>query len=496
MKVVLISTYELGHQPFGLASPAAWLAAAGAEVTCFDLAVQPFDCDAMGQAQLVAIYLPMHTATRRATEVLRQIRAANPHAHLACYGLYAPMNEPFLRALGVATILGGEFESGLVALYRRLARHPPALSPTQGEGGILAPHPQSHSPTREEWEILAPLPPVVGKGVGGWGGDQPEPRISLAKQDFLMPDRRGLPGLAEYAYVELGNGERRTAGYTEASRGCKHVCRHCPIVPVYGGRFRVVSRAVVLADIRQQVAGGARHITFGDPDFFNGPSHALALVQALHTEFPTLTYDVTIKVEHLLKHASLLSTLRDTGCLFVTSAVEAIDDAILARFDKRHTRADFIRATKLLRELGLALNPTFVTFTPWTTRRGYLELLELIAELDLVEHVAPIQYAIRLLITAGSWLLELPEVQALAQPYDQAALAYPWAHPDARMDQLYREVLRAVSVRRVSRQASFDEVWRLARAALAMPEAPRMRYEHARRLDRTPIPHMSEPWYC
>jgi radical SAM superfamily enzyme YgiQ (UPF0313 family) len=471
MNVVLISTYELGHQPFGLASPAAWLAAAGAAVTCLDLSVQPFDRVVVAQADLVAIYLPMYTATRLAADVIRQICAANPHAHLCCYGLYAPMNEPFLRALGVATILGGEFESGLVALYRRLAPHPPPPSPTRGEG-----------------EILAPLSPGVGE-------DQPEPRISLAKQDFLTPDRSGLPGLAKYAFVELSDGKRRTAGYTEASRGCKHVCRHCPIVPVYGGRFRVVSRAAVLADIRQQVSAGARHITFGDPDFFNGPTHALALVQALHAEFPTLTYDVTIKIEHLLKHASLLPALRDTGCLFVTSAVEAIDDAILERFDKRHTRADFICAAGLLREVGLALNPTFVTFTPWTTRRGYLELLELIAALDLVEHVAPIQYAIRLLIPAGSRLLELPEVQALVQPYDQAALAYPWAHPDARMDLLYREVLRAVSVRRAWRQASFDEVRRLARATLDAP-APRMRYEHARRLDRMPIPHMSEPWYC
>ena len=501
MNIVLISTYELGHQPFGLASPAAWLTAAGAAVTCLDLAVQPFDRGAVAQAELVAIYLPMHTATRLAIDLIRRIRAAKPHVHLACYGLYAPMNEPFLRTLGVATILGGEFESGLVALYRRLAPHPPAplrlrsgqASPTRAEGEIVAPLPPV---VRAAAQNDTPLPPVVGEGDGGWGADQPEPRISLAKQDFLTPDRSGLPGLAKYTFVELGDGEKRTAGYTEASRGCKHLCRHCPIVPVYGGRFRVVSREVVLADIRQQVAAGARHITFGDPDFFNGPSHALALVQALHAEFPTLTYDVTIKIEHLLKHARLLPELRDTGCLFVTSAVEAIDDAILARLDKRHTAADFIRAVGLLGDIGLALNPTFVTFTPWTTRRGYLELLELIAELELVEHVAPIQYAIRLLIPAGSRLLELPELQALVQPYDQAALAYPWAHPDARMDQLYREVLRAVSMQRVSRQTSFDAIRWLARAALGAPAAPRMRFEQVCRRDHTSIPHMSEPWYC
>ena len=286
MNVVLISTYELGHQPFGLASPAAWLAAAGARVRCLDLAIQPFEQDLVAQADMIAIYLPMHTATRLALDLIGQIRAANPRAHLACYGLYAPMNEQLLRGLGVATILGGEFESGLLALYRRLSENrEPKQESASGHDGS---------------EFL-----VLGSVTR-----QPEPRISLAKQDFLTPERGGLPGLAQYAYVELSDRTQCTAGYTEASRGCKHLCRHCPIVPVYGGRFRVVGREVVLADIRQQVAAGARHITFGDPDFFNGPSHALALVQALHAEFSALTYDVTIKVEHLLKHAGLLPALR------------------------------------------------------------------------------------------------------------------------------------------------------------------------------------------
>ena len=108
-------------------------------------------------------------------------------------------------------------------------------------------------------------------------------------------------------------------GYTEATRGCKHLCRHCPVVPVYRGAFRIVQQDVVLEDIRQQVAAGAEHITFGDPDFFNGPGHAIPIVEALHREWPALTYDVTIKMEHLLKHRELLPVLKATGCLFVTS---------------------------------------------------------------------------------------------------------------------------------------------------------------------------------
>ncbi len=107
MKVVLLSTYELGHQPFGLASPAAWLSQAAVEVTCLDLAVQRLDEDAVGGADLVAFYLPMHTATRLAVPLIERVRQLNKGAHLACYGLYAPMNETYLRRLGVNTILGG-----------------------------------------------------------------------------------------------------------------------------------------------------------------------------------------------------------------------------------------------------------------------------------------------------------------------------------------------------------------------------------------------------
>src|SRR6185437_419631 len=158
--------------------------------------------------------------------------------------------------------------------------------------------------------------------------------------------------LTDYARLQLPDGSSRVAGATEATRGCKHRCRHCPVVPVYGGKFRVTGEAVVLADIRQQVAAGAEHITFGDPDFFNGPAYAVRIVEALHREWPTLSYDVTIKVEHLLHHRELLPRLRATGCLLVTTAVESFDDAILARLDKGHTASDFEHALALTRGLG------------------------------------------------------------------------------------------------------------------------------------------------
>jgi len=457
MQVVLISTYELGRQPFGLASPAAWLREAGFQVTCLDLAVEGLNAEAIIAAELVAFYLPMHTATRIATRVIQRVRPLNPGAHLCVYGLYAPMNEPFLRTMGVDTILGGEYEAGLVRVAQSLSARPVAATRVP----------------------------------------QPEPLVSMAKQQFLVPDRRGLVPLAKYASVNLGNGKTRTAGYTEASRGCKHLCRHCPVVPVYQGMFRIVQREVVLEDIRQQVAAGAEHITFGDPDFFNGIGHALALVRSLHREFSHLTYDVTIKIEHLLTHAEYLATLRETGCLFVTSAVESIDDRVLAILDKGHTRDDFCQVVDLCRKAGLTLHPTFVAFTPWISVDGYQELLSLLAELDLIDHVAPIQLAIRLLIPAGSKLLELPEILEMVGPFDEAGLVYPWRHHDPRVDQLQADVqtlVQAATTGGEGRREIFSRIWMMAEQSPA--GSPRHLARASQWVQRAPIPYLTEPWYC
>jgi radical SAM superfamily enzyme YgiQ (UPF0313 family) len=453
MRVVLISTYELGRQPFGLASPAAWLRQAGTTVACQDLSQGRLYEEDIVEADLVALYVPMHTATRIAVHVAERVKTLNPHAHLCFYGLYAPMNADYLRRLGADTILGGEFETGLVQLVQRLQN----------------------------------------------GQDQPQQEsiVSLARQQFLVPDRQELPPLDRYAQLIVGPDDHRIVGYTEASRGCKHVCRHCPIVPVYEGRFRIVQRDIVLEDIRQQVAAGAEHITFGDPDFFNGIGHALPLVQALHQAFPQLTYDVTIKIEHLLRYAQHLPTLRDTGCILVTSAVEAVQDPILDRLAKGHTRQDFLQALALCRGLGLALNPTFVAFTPWTSLADYIELLTVLAEQDLIEHVAPIQLAMRLLIPAGSKLLDIPEIHDTLQGFDEIALTYRWQHPDVRVDRLCDDALKLVQsgeAEGATRRDLFSRLWHAVHKAATLPTPPLPTPIVAP--SRGPIPYLNEPWYC
>ncbi len=366
---------------------------------------------------------------------LRRARDLNATVRIACYGLYAPLNAEYLKSLGVDAVFGGEFEDDLL-----------------------------------QWAL----------------GGESVPNSEIPKLSFRTPDRTGLPSLGRYAKLRV-LGEERAVGYTEASRGCKHRCRHCPVVPVYDGAFRVVGREVVLADIRQQVEAGAAHITFGDPDFWNGPAHATRILEAMHAEFAQLTFDATIKVEHLRQHRHLLPLLKETGCQFVTSAVESLDDEVLAKLEKGHTRADFLAVVQDFREIGLPLSPTFIAFHPWTTLDGYREFLRAIRDLDLVANVAPVQLALRLLIPQGSRMLELDGVQSLIAGFDPAALTFRWSHPDAAVERLSHEVFQAVAGagEDVSRQVSFAKVWELAHG-----------WESPVLINRSAIPYLTEPWFC
>jgi radical SAM superfamily enzyme YgiQ (UPF0313 family) len=454
LNIVLISTYELGRQPFGLASPAAWLRKGGHAVFSLDLSRQSLDDAAIRGAQLIAIYLPMHTATRLAAQLIPLLRERNPQAHVCCYGLYAPMNVEYLRSLGVSTILGGEFEEGLVHLAKRLS-----------------------SNGRTESAL------------------QDEPLVSTARLQFEVPDRSGMPAMEKYAHLIIPGDGYRIVGSTEASRGCKHLCRHCPIVPVYKGVFRIVSANIVMEDIRGQVGAGAQHISFGDPDFFNGIRHAMDLVEEFHRQFPAVSYDATIKIEHLRKYAQHLPALRDTGCLFVISAVESVDDVVLDFLDKGHTREDFLHVVQNFRDIGLTLHPTFVPFTPWTTLDGYLDLLRVLHAEALIENVAPIQLGIRLLIPEGSRMLELQDVRNLVGPFDPQSLAYPWKNPDRRLDALseaVQEIAVAAEREKLSRSATFVRIWNAAHTA-AGKSAPS--FDVATRPQHS-VPILSEPWYC
>ncbi len=448
--ILLLSCYELGHQPLGLAGPLAFLERAEFAPQALDLAVQPFDEALVRRARVVGISVPMHTALRLGIDAARHVRRVSPGAHICFYGLYASLNADHLLDGIADSVIGGEYEQALVALVQSLER---------GEGGGL-----------------------VGGGP------------VLERLDFPVPSRRALPALDNYSAL-VEDGLRRTAGYVEASRGCLHHCLHCPIPPVYDGRFFIVPPDVVLADIRRQVAAGATHITFGDPDFLNGPGHSLKIVRAMRAEFPALTFDCTAKIEHLLERRALLPELARLGCRFIVSAVESLSDVVLANLEKGHTRGDVYVALAAMREAGIALRPSFVPFTPWTTLDDYLELLAFVAEQDLVHHVDAVQFAIRLLVPPGSALIDRPAMRPFLGSLDPGALTYAWTHPDARMDALPREVMTLVE--RATREgadaeATFVRIRAAAYRCAARPVPP----ARAWTVPRPRPPRLTEPWFC
>lgn len=407
-----------------------------------DLTLRSMPWETLAQFDLIGIALGMHTATRIAISLLPRMRTKAPAARLVCYGLYGPPNAETLKNYGVDEVLGPEFESELL--------------------GLLA-HPETPA------------------GVS-------------ARVRFVVPDRAGLPALSGYAHLILPGGARKTVGFVEASRGCKYLCRHCPIVPVYEGRFRAVPPEVVIADAAQQIAQGATHLSFGDPDFLNGPTHALRILKAVHENWPTVTFDATVKISHILAYEDLMPRLSKYGCLFLTSAAESFDDRVLGLLDKGHTAQDIARAVHITRASGIALTPTFVPFTPWTTLETYLELLIRVRDLALISSITPIQLVIRLLVPEGSYLFRIPGFRERVGGFSGEMLGYPWTHTDPRVDALQNQAQRWVEKSEAEgrgRFETFSGLWSLAHESLGR-EAPALTGEQA----GPTSPHLSEPWYC
>ncbi|MCG8604336.1 CUAEP/CCAEP-tail radical SAM protein [bacterium] len=462
MKILLISCYELGHQPFNLASPAAHLLAAGFDVKCLDLAVEPFDEQRIREAKLVAFSTPMHTALRLARKVSLRVRALNPECHVCFYGLYAGMHSDLLlgsrRGLPCAdSVIGGEFETPLVQLARDLSL---GLNPTNS--GI--------------------------KTATSSGG------TSTVRQEFLVPARHLLPSLGRYVHLVIKDRSYH-AGYVEASRGCAHRCLHCPITSVYNGRFRIVQKDVVLADIEQLVELGAKHVTFGDPDFLNGVKHSLAIVRKMQERFPFLTLDFTTKIEHILEYQHLFTEFRKLGSVFVVSAVELLNDEILRLLEKDHTRENVQEALQITRNAGVALRPSLMPFTPWTTIQDLTDLLDFIEINQLYDQIDPIQLSIRLLLPPGSSLLNQPELQAFLTVFDCEKWVYEWRSADEEMDLLQNRIAGIVESESKAGADNFATYLKISQAVAEFSgDFNRRRLPKYER--KQWAPRLTEDWFC
>lgn len=445
VRVLLVSTYELGHQPLSVASGAAVLTRAGHEVRCADIAVEPLKLADIDWAQRVALSVPMHTAMRLALEAAKVIRQRKPATALCYFGLYAGTAKQFTGSSTADALIAGEFEQGLTS-----------------------------------WA----------------GGGDPGPQVALARLgNPVVPDRRGLPPLEAYTRLS-SHGEERVVGSVAASRGCSHRCRHCPVPVVYDARVRPVEAASVLGDIDALVAAGAGHINFADPDFLNAPQHSRRILETAHERHPHLSFDVTIKVEHILRHRELLPVLADAGCAFVVSAFESANDRILGILDKGHTVSDASQAVLALREYNIEVRPSWLPFTPWTTVEDLVDLLDFVVAHDLVANVDPVQYSVRLLVPEGSLLLRHPAMEPYLGGYDPALLGWTWAHPDAAIDELQKTIADFVeSAVGEPPAATFERIESLIRSA----DGDRSTRPPLGLVSRGPNgerAHLSEPWFC
>jgi len=457
--ILLISCYELGHQPFHLASLHTLLRQAGYFPVPVDTSVEPLTDSAIIKARFVGISVPMHTALRLGQSLAQRVRSLNPSAHICFYGLYALLNANYLLQGTIDSAIGGEYEVPLLRLIAAL-----------------------------EHDDTDPIPGVSTQQF------RSDPWIQ--RTPFVVPERQQLPALKHYARLER-DGQMLLAGYTETTRGCKHTCLHCPITPVYSGRFFAIPGEIVLADIRAQVAQGARHITFGDPDFFNGPTHALRITRTLHQEFPDETFDATIKIEHLLKYRHLLPELKDLGCAFIVSAVESINDNVLRHLDKGHTGADVAEVFELMEQIGIPLRPSLMPFSPWETLESYIALLNFFEERKLIEHLDPVHFSIRLLVPPGSALLDAPDNQSWLGELDAAAYTYRWWHTDPRMDELQRQVAALVEkAERIEADPieTFFSIKALALAANGQDMCVSCSVQGYG--TRKVLPHLTETWFC
>jgi len=443
VKVLLVSTYELGHQPLQLARAAAALLATGHEVRAVDVSTAPLEVVAVDWADGVALSVPMHTAARMALRVAETIRSRRPGLPLCFYGLYAA-NGIDAASSSAATVIAGEYETGLVA-----------------------------------WA----------------GGQDPGAAVQLARVEGRLPARHLLAPLDRYARLETA-GEERPVASVEASRGCSHRCRHCPVPVVYDGRVRVVTEAAVVADVDQVVAAGARHVTFSDPDFLNAPHHARRVIAAVHQRHPSLSFDCTIKVEHVLRHPDILPELAATGCAFVVSAFESVNETVLGYLDKGHTVDDASLAVTMLREHGIEVRPSWLPFTPWTTVDDLADLVDFVIAHDLVANVDPVQYTVRLLVPEGSLLVGQPCLAAHLGSYDATRLGWTWSHPDPAIDELQLELAALVEARVDQPAAStFVEI----AERIGARAAPRKQHPAPGERSRGPYgarPRLSEAWFC
>ena len=347
MKILLLSFYDLGKQPKIISELYQKLNNGTNEIDIVDYSVEEKTLN-LKNYDALGVYASMHTASVLAEEYLRNKDLPNK---LFVFGLYAKVfKEMFQNCEIIQNLDNADLESLL------------------------------NVQLNEEYSFK-----------------------------HSVPDRTVLPSITDYSHIVDGS-NNLIAGSVETTYGCKHECTHCPVPIEFNGTFKTFGTDKILKDVSNQVEAGAKHISFNDPDFFNGPKHALKILEALNIEHPDLTYDSTIKVEHILKYPDYFKELKNLNMLFVISAFETTNDKVLNILKKNHSSLDLNSAVEFSLSHSIDIRPTWMPFSPWTEKQDLPNIIKLIEEYRLRETVDPIQLTIKLLVPKNSLILNDPDI--------------------------------------------------------------------------------------
>jgi|TARA_B110000263_G_scaffold249792_1_gene268566 radical SAM superfamily enzyme YgiQ (UPF0313 family) len=453
LNVVLISLYDLGHQPLSIASAAALLKEYNCNIEIIELSNLKIAKESIKNAELILLSVPMHTAARMAVKLVPELRKINSDAHISIFGLYALHLQDALDERIIDSAISGEFESSLKVLVEELLTN-----------------------QKED-----------DRSINSWIS----PKISFERQIFLTPSRENLPPLEQYAKMSINNSEKLT-GYIETSHGCAHSCPHCPVTAVYQGKFRIVDKKSILKDVDNLIKIGAEHFTFGDPDFFNAPKHSLDIASSIKKKYPHITFDATIKVEHILEHKDLIKKLKDMGFLFIISAFESTNNHVLNKLEKGHLFNDMQLAIDICKSSNLIIKPTWIPFTPWMQFSDYPVLINFIIKNDLMNLISPVQYGIRLLIPKLSTLVSQLNEDGISITYSKEKLTYEWDHLDPNVDILFEEITNLINKDINTEELStnfFDDIYNLVQSKTNNSMLPYQIINHE-------TVGSTEDWYC
>jgi len=428
LKILLLSFYDLGKQPKIISELYKKLDNGSNQIDIIDYSIEEKDLT-LDNYDVLGIYASMHTASVLAEQYLRDRKLPNK---LFVFGLYA----------NVFSEMFSDFQS-------------------------------IHSFDSDELESLLQV--------------QLNPNYSYK---HTVPDRTILPSITDYSHIVDGS-NNLIAGSVETTYGCKHECTHCPVPIEFKGMFKTFGTEKIITDVTNQVEEGAKHISFNDPDFFNGPKHALKILQLLNEKHPSITYDSTIKVEHILKYPDYFQELKNLNMLFVISAFETTNDHVLNILQKNHSFNDLNKAVELSLENKIDIRPTWMPFSPWTEQNDLISIIKLIENYKLRETVDPIQLTIKLLVPKNSLILKRPEMKEYLLDYDPSSFSYAWKYKFPNIDNIQNELFTYVL-----QHESENEYAQYLGLVDILESHTNETLLNSEKYSQRIVPKLSETWFC